>query len=354
MKNTLVILTPGFPANEADSTCVPPQQIFVNALKENYPQLNIVVLSFRYPYQKGYYRWKGGEVISFGGKNKRGFSRLLLWAQVNKKLREINVQCNVIGLLSFWCGECALLGKRFATRYHKKHFCWILGQDAKQENRYIKRMRPSPAELIALSDFIAEEFEKNHGVRPAHVIPPGIDAQLFMHELPVKDIDLLAAGSLIPLKQFAIFLHVIAAIKKEFPAVKAVLAGDGPEKQKLQALAAQLELNDNLIFTGELPHAELLRFMQRTRIFLHPSAYEGFGVVCIEALHAGASMISFCQPMHQEIPYWHIVQTPEEMIALTTNLLKNGQSHTPQTPFLIGDTATAMMRLFGYTEAITR
>ena len=49
-QKTFVILTPGFAKDEADSTCIPTQQNFVRALKELYPQLNIIILAFDYPY----------------------------------------------------------------------------------------------------------------------------------------------------------------------------------------------------------------------------------------------------------------------------------------------------------------
>jgi hypothetical protein len=47
-----IILSPGFPESEADSTCLPMQQQFVRALKEMYPGLDIVVLTFQYPYHQ--------------------------------------------------------------------------------------------------------------------------------------------------------------------------------------------------------------------------------------------------------------------------------------------------------------
>ena len=75
---TIVILSPGFPRNEADSTCMPPQQLFVKALKEICPGLNIIVLAFQYPFFAGEYQWNGVKVISLGGKNKGGFFTWLL------------------------------------------------------------------------------------------------------------------------------------------------------------------------------------------------------------------------------------------------------------------------------------
>ena len=109
--NTLVILTPGFPETEADTVCLPMQQSFVRSLKENYPQLKIIILSFQYPYFKKTYNWFDIPVISFGGKNKGGLARLLLRRKLNAALKEINSTNKIVGILSFWYGECAAVGK---------------------------------------------------------------------------------------------------------------------------------------------------------------------------------------------------------------------------------------------------
>jgi hypothetical protein len=92
----------------------------------------------------------------------------------------------ITGLLSFWCNECAWIGKHFGDKHGIKHYCWVLGQDAKKENKYPRRLRPGPEELVALSDFLQDEFERNHAIRPLHMIPPGIDKSSFSHFLLKK------------------------------------------------------------------------------------------------------------------------------------------------------------------------
>lgn len=312
-----------------------------------YPGLDILVLSLQYPFEKKIYYWNSIPVISFGGKNKGGLSRLLLWQKVKRELKEINSQKRLIGIISFMCGECALLGKRFASRHYLKHYSWILGQDAKNINIYVRYIRPQANELVALSDFIIEEFEKNHKIRPAHLIPPGIEPRLFSDERVEKDIDILAAGSLIPLKQYHILLEVAAAIKKAKPGIKVQLAGDGPERLRLQQLINQLGLEDNVTLTGELPHTEVLHLMQRAKVFLHPSSYEGFGVVCIEALYAGARVVSFCRPMKDEITNWHIVSNKDEMVNTTLKLLDLPVS-TDEVLFPVQSSVERFMKLFEY------
>ena len=64
---TLVILSPGFPENQADTTCMPPMQLFVKGLKDVCPGLNVIVIAFQYPNFRGEYDWNGIKVIALGG-----------------------------------------------------------------------------------------------------------------------------------------------------------------------------------------------------------------------------------------------------------------------------------------------
>jgi glycosyltransferase involved in cell wall biosynthesis len=319
---TLVILTPGFPESEADSTCLPMQQNFVKALKENYPHLNIIIISFHYPYHKRNYTWFGIPVISLGGKNRGGLITFILRNKANGALKKIKGQHKISAMLSFWYGECALVGYRFAQQNDIKHYCWILGQDARKGKNHIKKAQLKAGELIALSDFLQDEFERNYGIKPVHVIPPGVDIPSPGTTVK-RDIDILGAGSLIPLKQFDIFLEMISEIKKQIPAVKAMIIGGGPEKERLQDFIVKYGLQQNVTLTGQLPYYDVLKLMQRSKILLHPSSYEGFSGVCQEALCAGAQVVSFCRAMNYEIENWHIVTGKNEMKNQAISILQN-------------------------------
>ncbi|HWH62036.1 MAG TPA: glycosyltransferase [Ginsengibacter sp.] len=347
-KEILIILSPGFPESEADSTCLPMQQQFVRALKEMYPELDIVVLTFQYPYHQKKYKWFEVKVIPFGGRNKGGLQKLLLRNKINSTLKKLHEERKIAGLFSFWYNECAFIGKKFAAKYGVKHYCWILGQDARKGNEYPKLLPPLSNELVALSDFIQNEFERNHGINPQFVIPPGIDETLFDSIPKEKDIHLLGVGSLIPLKQYDIFLEVVAELKKQMPGIKVVLVGKGPEKEKLQSLISKFKLEGSVTMTGELPYSEVLKLMQRSKVFLHPSSYEGFSGVCMEALCAGNYVISFRQPMNIDIPHWHIAKNNGEMAREALQILQD-----PMTKYLsphrypISDCVKQVMNLFG-------
>src|SRR5437764_14468144 len=106
----LIILSPGFPSNEMESTCLPPQQVFVRSLKKSYPELEITVVTFQYPFRSDDYQWNGVRVISLNGRNKGNVNRLWLWMRAWMILKKLNRKNNLVGLLSFWCTECSLVG----------------------------------------------------------------------------------------------------------------------------------------------------------------------------------------------------------------------------------------------------
>ena len=345
----LVILSPGFPENECDTACLPPKQVFIRALNQCFPQLAIVIISFQYPYRAGEYSWNGNKVIALGGKNRGNFFRLLTWWRARRILSSLQREYRIIGLLSFWCTESALVGKRFANKHHLRHFCWISGQDAKKENHYVKKIRPAEEELVAMSDFLVKNFQLNHQLRPSHRIPIGILKEDFTAPQQDRIYDLIGAGSLIALKQFTVFIEVVKALKKQIPGIRSILFGEGPERKNLQHLIETYQLQDHICLAGEKPHSEVIEIMQRSKILLHPSSYEGFGSVCIEALAAGAQVISFVQPMDSWIHHWHIAGDTAQMIQMAACILQDPDTRfEPSVPFDMLDSARKMMTLFEF------
>jgi len=346
-KDTLIILSPGFPANEADTTCLPAHQVFVRALHKNFPALNIIIVAFQYPFTAHEYTWHGVKVISFNGGAKRKLRRLLLWYKIWQALKKLHTTQSIKGLLSFWVTDCALVGKRFGKKYNLPHYAWITGQDAKSDNNLIKFIRPGANEVFAMSDFLARQFYNNHHVMPVTVIPNGIDTELFGTEPKLRSIDILAAGSLIPLKQYDVFIEVVKLIHHKMPQIKAMQCGKGPLQQQLQALIQRYSLENNLALAGEKAHTEVLALMQQSKIFLHTSNYEGFSTVCLEALYAGAHVISFFRPMEIDIEHWHIVDTKEAMAAKALELLLSPiTNYTPVLVYSMDNIARQVIGLY--------
>jgi glycogen synthase len=74
------------------------------------------------------------------------------------------------------------------------------------------------------------------------------------------------------------------------------LAGD--EKGGLETPVA---VSDSLRMLGRLPHAELLGYMARASIFLHPALYEPFGLSVLEAARSGCCLVLADIPSLREL-----------------------------------------------------
>ncbi|MBV9986168.1 MAG: glycosyltransferase [Chitinophagaceae bacterium] len=345
--DTLVILSPGFAADEADSTCLPLQQELVLSINRQFPELKIVVLAFQYPFISGTYSWHGNRIIALNGRNRPGLFRLLTWLKAWRALKRLHRKEPMLGILSFWLGECAVVGHYAARSFHLPHFNWILGQDARPHNRWARFLKKHPEELVALSDFVSDEFAANYGVRPAQTITPGINPARYPVKPDQQNIDIIAAGSLIPVKRYELFIEIVAALRNKFPGIRVLLCGEGKARTRLQQLITEAGLQNVITLAGEKSNSEVLASMQRSRVLLHPSAYEGFGVVCLEALYAGAHVVSFCRPQHAWIRHWHYVNDKSAMLKKMEELLSDPNlDHNPVLPYSIDDTAQEMIRLF--------
>lgn len=85
---------------------------------------------------------------------------------------------------------------------------------------------------------------------------------------------------------------IITSFRKIRENIKAklLLVGDGPEKQKMKALAAELNLGNDVIFLGQ--RADLPELLSISDIMFHLSKKEAFGLVLLEALSCGVPSIA--------------------------------------------------------------
>jgi glycosyltransferase involved in cell wall biosynthesis len=215
---------------------------------------------------------------------------------------------------------------------------------------------PGPAiNMFTVLCPMVNEFNKNYGVTPQYVVPGAIDTALFKPSSAERDIDILGVGSLIPLKQFELFIETVKFLKDYLPNIKAVICGKGPEMHALKDRARSYQLEKNITFKGELTHPEVLEYMQRSKVLLHPSKYEGFSTVLLEALYAGAHVVSFFKPMEASFLHHHIVDNAEDMNSKVLELLNNtDRGHQPILINEMTQMAESIMNLFdgpSYNEA---
>lgn len=70
------------------------------------------------------------------------------------------------------------------------------------------------------------------------------------------------------------------------------IGGNGPERNRLEALTEELGISEHVHFLGVMTRSEVLGKMQKCDVFVLSSKYETFSVVLIEALALGKPVIS--------------------------------------------------------------
>jgi glycosyltransferase involved in cell wall biosynthesis len=100
----------------------------------------------------------------------------------------------------------------------------------------------------------------------------------------------LAFGRLTEYKRIDLLLRLWERVQ---PVVggKLVIAGDGPERQRLEAQAGP-----DVVFTGRVSEEEKHRLMCAAWLLLHPALIEGWGIVIAEAAIRGTPAIGFDVP----------------------------------------------------------
>ena len=78
----------------------------------------------------------------------------------------------------------------------------------------------------------------------------------------------------------------------ESSALQLAIAGGGPRERELQRLAGELGLDDRVIFLGKVTEFALRELYRAADLFVLPTvAYEGFGMVTVEALASGTPVV---------------------------------------------------------------
>ena len=90
------------------------------------------------------------------------------------------------------------------------------------------------------------------------------------------------AGVLLESKGQEWVIRALAKLRGEFPGCKLLLAGEGPDRSRLEQLAADLKVQGAVIFAGFV--ADIEAFYRATDIFVFPALFEGLGTSLLAAM----------------------------------------------------------------------
>lgn len=151
-------------------------------------------------------------------------------------------------------------------------------------------LKRADAIVVATQSHVAVSGELEGFEAKVRVIPFGVDPNFFHpgdHARPPCFGDEssgpvgLFVGRLVPYKGLDVLLDALHGTD-----LRVVLVGGGPERPRLEARVAQLGLEHQVVFAGEIPDGELPSYYQAAAYVVLPSVttQEMFGIVLLEAM----------------------------------------------------------------------
>lgn len=215
-----------------------------------------------------------------------------------------------------WFTLGTLIGKprrcRVVHTYHGHVFHSYYGKWKTRLLLFVERLlaRLATDRIIVLSQQQLSEIHNQFGVgRPQQfrIIPLGIDLAPFAdftqhrnelrNELKLADQDILVGivGRLVPVKNHALFLRMIAQFRQQYAdqsnhRVHFVLIGNGPLRESLEQQAQKLNIENDVTFLGKRDQPQL--FYPALDVVALTSNNEGTPLTIIEAFANGRAVLA--------------------------------------------------------------
>ena len=135
------------------------------------------------------------------------------------------------------------------------------------------------------------------------VIPNGVDSSRFASDPPeddmlemkerlgkkMGDVFLFTASRLVLSRGVEDIIYALAHLPEN---VKLLIAGDGEDREKLEAIAEKSRVRERVVFVGHIGHEKLPQYFKVSDIFVRPSLIEGMGSAFVEAFAAGIPVVA--------------------------------------------------------------
>lgn len=123
-----------------------------------------------------------------------------------------------------------------------------------------------------------------------------------------KDITLAFCGRMVTQKGVDDFVHVCRTMQGRMKHFQAVMIGGGPELERLKGIVEREQLS--ITIAGYVDDKAKFDLLSRAKLFVFPSAEEGWGIVIAEALAVGTPVVAYELPVYASVFGEHIHTVP--------------------------------------------
>jgi len=158
--------------------------------------------------------------------------------------------------------------------------------------------------IHTVSELVKENLVKL-GVKKQIVVIPNAIRSSESYNVPTNPFQFVLISRLVFYKNVQIILKALKIVKKKFPRVSLTIIGDGPYKKTLEELVDNLELRNNVTFKGRIINqVEKNKLIAISHALLHPSYYESFGLIILEAFsQKKPAIVSDLKPLSEIVEH---------------------------------------------------
>ena len=132
----------------------------------------------------------------------------------------------------------------------------------------------------------------------------GIDVDRFVFTGPADKLTAITVSRLSPEKDLGTMLHAVKQVLQQIPQFRLLIVGDGPERERLEQIAAELHLTTHVEFLGE--RNDIPQLLSQAGFYVSSSLTEGISLTLLEAMSVGLPVVATQVGGNPEI-----VQQPE-------------------------------------------
>jgi glycosyltransferase involved in cell wall biosynthesis len=169
------------------------------------------------------------------------------------------------------------------------------------DREFFARVAERAHALVTVSDdnarFLREDLLRGRKVRIERIYN-GLPDSIGVLSLTREPDLIVAVGRLVEKKGFADLLRALALLRDAQVPCRCALIGDGEERPRLEALAAELQLGEQVQILGLMPREDVLSLMARARVLALPCIRAADGnqdalpTVVLEALALGTPVVA--------------------------------------------------------------
>jgi phosphatidylinositol alpha-mannosyltransferase len=217
------------------------------------------------------------------------------------------IEAEKFDILHFHEPGLPLIGKQMLDRstsvnvatFHAKLPDTIMSKTiAKAVTPYLRSILDDLDELTVGSESAADYIHSLTD-RPLHYIPNGIDLETFKpvpRSAPGARKKIVFIGRLEHRKGVKYLLRAFQLLSEGRDDIELIIAGSGPDRDKLELLAETLELK-HVTFLGYIDQATKMRLLTEADLFCSPAIFgESFGLVLLEAMATGLVTVAGDNP----------------------------------------------------------